>query len=229
MNANPEIGSRFGRLLLVAKTSNTHWAYHCDCGGYVEKRHHDVSSGRIQSCGCLKREKTVLKNKASGKYGGGLARTPTMASWCGMISRCFNRNVPCYSRYGGAGITVCEFLRATPLNLVILIGLRPKGMTIDRKNNLAGYTCGKCPQCFKEGWAFNIQWATPTQQGRNQITNHIVTINGVGRCLSEWAEISRLGVACFRDRVISGWVGEKLLSPKRVFKPNPRSLEIQQP
>ena len=54
-----EIGSRFGRLVVVAispKRSNKQehfWICACDCGGYHTARGSHLRSGNIQSCGCL--------------------------------------------------------------------------------------------------------------------------------------------------------------------------------
>lgn len=55
------LGLRYGRLLITREVG---WGKHrlrvecrCDCGNVVTKRANDLRSGKIQSCGCLKRER----------------------------------------------------------------------------------------------------------------------------------------------------------------------------
>lgn len=218
-------GERFTRLTVLNCVEHPIYQMKCDCGKVVRKRIHDVKSGRIKSCGCLKREKTIQRNTATAKFNG-LSHTPTGVSWGAMMSRCFNKNISTYAAYGASGITVCEFIRASPLNLVLLIGLRPDGKTLDRETNSGNYTCGQCSECFTKGWLMNVRWATPTQQGRNQRTNRIVTIGGISRCVSEWAEISGINSDVIRNRINRGWVGDSILSKPGTFRNNPGLVEI---
>lgn len=207
-------GQKFTKLTVLAQVKGSVWRFQCECGKTIERYASAALKGQLRSCGCLKRERVIERNKATAKYGNNLARTPTMGSWSAMMSRCFNTRYHDYPDYGGAGITVCEFIRATPLNLIILIGLRPDGKSLDRINTFGSYTCGRCPQCFENHWALNVRWATATEQARNQRTNHLVEINGVSKCVAEWA--SELGIkkSSFRYRVKRGWTGQKLLQPK---------------
>lgn len=55
-------GIRFGRLTGIAPTQKRDqdrsviWKWKCDCGNCVEKSLNDVSTGSVQSCGCLREE-----------------------------------------------------------------------------------------------------------------------------------------------------------------------------
>ena len=72
-----------------------------------------------------------------------------------MKARCLNKNNIGFKYYGGRGIKVCErWLNFT--KFFEDMGLRPKGLTLERKNNELGY--------FKE----NCCWDTHTTQSRNQ-------------------------------------------------------------
>ncbi len=187
--------------------------YRCSCGKEFTGGYHDVRYGKIKSCGCLKSRRTAERNKANAIDG--LSHTATGSSWRAAINRCYNPNVPCYYRYGGIGCRMCEYLRTSILNLIEAIGVRPNGTSIDRINTHAHYSCGKCAECVKEGWSLNIRWATPTQQGRNQKSNHMVMINGETKCVSEWAEQIGINESGFRNRLKRGWNEDRLLSPPR--------------
>lgn len=57
-------GKRFGRLVAVCATDKRDhrqvvWRFRCDCGTDVEKPVYLVTSGSIQSCGCLAREQAI--------------------------------------------------------------------------------------------------------------------------------------------------------------------------
>jgi len=56
---------------------------------------------------------------------------PVYDSWRSMIGRCYNRNDPYYSHYGGLGIRVCEQWKKFE-NFFADMGHRPKGMTLGR-------------------------------------------------------------------------------------------------
>lgn len=60
-----------------------------------------------------------------------------------MITRCTNERNPAYKNYGGRGITVCKrWLKFE--NFLADMGLRPRGLTLDRKDNDRGYCKSNC-------------------------------------------------------------------------------------
>lgn len=147
----------------------------------------------------------------------GMDATPTCLSWRSIINRCYNSKQESYLRYGGMGIKCCEFIRASPVNLVILIGLRPDTDTIkysiDRIKNEHGYYCGRCAECLANGWPPNIKWSTSSEQAKNRKTTRIVEINGIKKCSAEWADPIGIKRGTFHWRVQHGWTGDKLLTP----------------
>lgn len=164
-------GHRFDRLIVIGLShrdscNRAMWKCLCDCGNCISRRGDYLLKGRNQSCGCLAREiSSLTRKRIQTKHG--LSDTPIGHSWMAMMDRCFNPKSKSWNRYGGAGRTVCEFIRSTPINLLLLIGERPNGTSLDRLNNDGFYTCGQCAECLNKKWPFNVGWSTPTQQRSN--------------------------------------------------------------
>lgn len=63
-----ETGNKYGRLLVlredpIRKNRRVNWICQCDCGKEVSIDGTHLRSGQTQSCGCLKTEKFVERNK----------------------------------------------------------------------------------------------------------------------------------------------------------------------
>ena len=80
--------------------------------------------------------------------------------WTRRRSWCFNPKSNHYKWYGARGITLCrewaDNYVAFKTYILETIGERPKGMSLDRIDNDGNYEPG------------NIQWATQTEQHKNQ-------------------------------------------------------------
>jgi hypothetical protein len=72
-----------------------------------------------------------------------------------MIQRCTNPKQKAYKHYGGRGIKVCKRWRDFR-HFLTDMGLRPDGMTLDRRDNDKGYTPDNC------------RWATQVEQIANR-------------------------------------------------------------
>lgn len=188
-------GQRCGRLIIVKCAGSNAKKYKlyeclCDCGKTKLITASLLYRKDIQSCGCMLREarnrNLVKAQKSQVKHG--LAGTLIHQTWASMMARCYNHRHDRFPQYGGAGIGLCDFLRASPQNLLSIVGQRPeRRYSIDRIDGKLGYHCGQCEQCLKMGWVLNIKWSTPKEQAMNRQNNIWITIGGVTKTCADWA------------------------------------------
>lgn len=160
--ADEMVGHVFGRLVVLRQaTSDRHgkrrWQCRCECGRIVETNASSLRRGLSRSCGCLQREATVRNNLKHGL----LVRTakhPLIGVWASMIQRCTNPKSKDWKNYGARGITVCaRWLGEGGFkNFVEDMGPRPVRLTLERRNNDAGYSPSNC------------SWATRIEQRHNR-------------------------------------------------------------
>lgn len=184
-------GKKIGRLTAKShffKVGRVFWNCDCECGKSVAVRSCVLTNGKTKSCGCIKNEMKSQECRIRNTTHG-MSDAPEYSNWKSMMARCFNPRDAGYEEYGGAGRTVCEFIRASPLNMVLLMGRKPSPLhSIDRIDNDIGYYCGACAECLSKGWPLNVRWATRKEQLRNRSNNVLFCIDGVTHCASEWAE-----------------------------------------
>lgn len=170
-------GRRFGRLTaqwpagIAGKPGDQriHWLVCCDCGALkIIKADSLLRRDPTQSCGCLVKE-------TAQRIGGQCGPTSTLThghnrrgkttseymTWAAMLQRCDNPKDKAFHNYGGRGITVCERWHKFE-NFLADMGLRPKGLTIERIDNDGNYELANC------------RWTTRSEQNSNQRTR-IVT------------------------------------------------------
>ena len=173
------VGQRFGRLVVQSldrvEDNTCYWLCICDCGGTSSISSYILSSGKKQSCGCLRRElaraNAIKRNTKHGKTG-----TKVWLSWSSMLERCNDTSHKAYGDYGGRGITVCDrWLEFN--NFYEDMGEPPSDKhSIDRIDNNKGYYLENC------------RWATCKEQSNNRRSNRELTINGKSQTVAQWAE-----------------------------------------
>ena len=141
-----------------------------------------------------------------------------------MRQRCKDINCDDFPDYGGRGITVCARWDSDFAHFLADMGEPPDGHSIDRVNGTRGYWCGKpeCPECGPLGREPNCRWATAKQQARNIDRNRIITLDGVTRCVAEWAEVRGISTATIHARLARGWDERRAVMTPRLRKPTTR-------
>lgn len=141
---------------------------------------------------------------------------PLYSIWQGMLQRCHNPNNAGYEQYGARGITVCQRWRDDFWNFVEDLGDRPtEDHSIDRTNNDLGYFPG------------NVRYATWAEQARNRRSNQLLTLNGVTKCLQDWAAEYGISAGALYTRLKCGWTIEKALSePVKPYAPKSDAIQV---
>ena len=168
-------GLVFERLTVVGRAPNrkdarAYWDCKCLCGSKVIVSSSDLGTGHTKSCGCLNAEVRRTKPLKHGHN-----RSATYTSWRNMLARCGNPNDPRYSSYGGRGIRVCEQW-ADFRNFLFDMGVKPDGLSIERKDVNGNYEPGNCV------------WATQETQDNNKRTTVFVDLNGERISMSQAAK-----------------------------------------
>jgi hypothetical protein len=120
-------------------------------------------------------------------------RRLTAAIYRAMLYRCSRPTHPNYARYGGRGIAVCARWADSFDNFLEDMGLAPKGMVLDRKDNDGNYEPANC------------RWISPAESARNTSRTRFITHDGKTLCLKDWAAEVGMGRMTLTKRLESGW------------------------
>ncbi len=204
-------GKVFGRLIVIGRAAASNrkipkWDCVCSCGTKTTVIGSLLRTGHTKSCGCIKRETLVERNKTHG-----LAKTKLYRIWQGMRNRCTNPNVPNYPFYGGRGIRILwstfeEFyddMHDAFERHVALHG--EKDTTIERIENNGNY----CKE--------NCRFATWREQFNNTRKNRKITFDGKTLSVSEMARLHGLSPKVLSSRL--NWceweLNKAINTPKR--------------
>lgn len=184
-------GKTFGSITGIeiagrATSGDLKWLFKCECGNQFEANGYYARTGKINTCpSCA----AARSRAASIKHG--LTDTPEFSTWTEIQTRCLNPNSTGYENYGGRGIAVCPRWLSSFEAFLADMGRRPGiQYSIERDDVNGDYEPGNC------------RWATRAEQARNKRNNVFITINGIAKTLSDWADyygVSR-GTASLRHK-----------------------------
>jgi hypothetical protein len=211
-------GDVFGRLVLVRAVGGERWRVRCACGTTKTVRTENLRAGHTRSCGCLHRERVRDTHTKHGhRIDEGL--TPEYAAWRTMIALCHDPRADSYLYYGGAGVTVCAAWRGDRGFATFLADVGPRPSA---KHVLSRVDKGKA---FEPG---NALWLTKHASSRRRVDNTFYTVNGVTKCLVDWASEYGIPKSTLHYRVVTrgmtmrdaldvgeGRNGKRLDSPRR--------------
>ena len=200
-------GLRFGRLTVLCpgapvprkdgRGNRATWVCLCDCGTEKTVRTDRLKDGKIQSCGCLRAERSNNFRKTHGESG-----TKLYGVWEQMRNRCYKPNATHFNHYGGRGISVCDEWKDSYIafrDWAVSNGYQ-EGLTIERLDNDGNY----CPE--------NCAWVTSAAQANNRRSNRRYTYNGETHNLTEWAHIVGVSPKTMFGRIYSGMDFEKAIT-----------------
>lgn len=197
-------GKQFGHLRVVQyagkRSKHRFWLCRCRCGRETRVEGSKLKRGSTKSCGCMKSSACAI---AQLKHGGSRRRNKDAEYniWCKMRQRCNNPKDAAYRHYGGRGIKVCDRWWDSYENFLEDMGRRPsKKHSIDRIDNDGNYEPENC------------QWATHEKQMQNQRKSVRLTLNGVTRCISEWARELGIRPGTLQLRKKLGWDDVEILT-----------------
>lgn len=170
-------GQKFNRLTaikFVSKNRHKHnvWLFQCECGNQKEIDAASVISGHTKSCGCYGREVWASGNC---RRQHGMCGTKIYQIWKGIHCRCNTNNFNDKNYKWYKNISYCqEWEKFEPFyEWAIKNGYR-EGLTIDRIDNLKGYSPDNC------------RWATQIQQANNKRNNRLVSYKGKTQSVRRW-------------------------------------------
>ena len=190
-------GMQFGRItvLNVAYIKKGHKYYNCvcECGNAKVISGSHLASGASKSCGCMVGIRNIERFTTHGQSKSRLYRI-----WRGIKNRCLNPNDTNYPYYGGRGITISdewlnnfEAFQAWSQN-----NGYDESLTIDRIDVNGNYEPNNC------------RWVNRKVQARNKRDNHLVTINGITKYITDWVEESPVSLTTIYQRIRDGWTVE---------------------
>lgn len=205
---NDLTGQRFGRLTVLGLSPKksgrkSYWVCQCDCGNKHLVRSDSLTSGNVQSCGCLKKEQDKINLTKFHRHKE--SHTKLHDAWLNMKARCNNKNVCSYPIYGGRGISVCDewansYEAFRDWSLDNGFEDNPE-LSIERIDVNGNYEPSNC------------EWILWKEQVNNRQNTIWITFNDKTQNLMQWSKELGIQYKTLHERYRRGDRGARLLRP----------------
>ena len=185
------------RSLENTKQNKPLWECKCDCGNIIATTRRRLLDGSTKSCGCYRRDLAREMHTTHGQSRNGKDHQRLYRIWSGMKDRCCNPKSKYWSRYGGAGINVCDEWKSyiTFSEWAYKNGYQ-EDLTIDRIDNSKGYEPDNC------------RWTTYKVQENNRTNNVLYRVNGEVLTLAELSKRENITRALtakkYKENLVNG-------------------------
>lgn len=156
------------------------------CGSEFEASHNLIQTKCASLCKKCKSERRKANMKDGHYYG-----TRIYSIWHSMKCRCYYEKHPCYSNYGGRGITVCEEWKNSSDafgNWAISHGYA-EDLTLDRIDNDKGYYPDNCRWVTRKEQSQNRREVARARKITSKRSNKaLIKINGETKTRDEWCD-----------------------------------------
>lgn len=173
-------------LSFCEKTDKNAYYWNCKCkhcGKIIRREAMNIKRG-LATCKCKHYDRVSIARSKHGRD------TEIYSKWCGMKTRCFNKNDLHYKDYGGRGITICqEWLDFDKFYDWSLCNGWQKGYSIERKDVNGNYSPDNC--C----------WIPLREQAKNKRNTIYADLNGETKRVKEWCEILGLNYKTVYNRI----------------------------
>lgn len=191
---------KFGHLTVIERVNDigesAKWLCECDCADHnrIVVFGNNLKRGHTTSCGCERKRITTESHTKHGYH-----HTRIYSVYSKIKDRCYNPNTPCYKRYGGRGITMCDEWRDNPAAFcewAYANGYKEDAKygecTIDRIDNSKGYSPDNC------------RIADERVQANNRRSNKYHTYNGETHTIAEWSRILNVPTTTMVGGLLNG-------------------------
>lgn len=193
-------GQTFGRWTVLSVADHPkrkkYFLCRCQCGAERAVRIDGLTSGKNQSCGCLRNERV---RQTMTKHGD--CQRAEYRVWQSAKERCHNPKNPHYKNYGGRGIVMSPEWRSDYVAFIRDMGPRPTPKhTVERRLNDGPYSKDNC------------YWATRAEQTRNMRSNVWLMVNGERILLNDAAKRYGINLGTLRQRLRMGWSEQRAVT-----------------
>jgi hypothetical protein len=165
------------------------WRCRCVCGSETIVTQSNLTGLSVRSCGCLR---GMAQRKHSYALRGNVH--PIYRCWQEMKRRCSNPKRRAYKNYGGRGIGYCKRWENFDAFLKDMGPSWKLALTLERKDNDAGYAKSNC------------RWIPKAEQPWNTRRNIQVRYRSQTKPLFQWVRELNLSYALVRARIrYYGW------------------------